>query len=309
MAKDQQEFGDGQDNFGNVASNAASAVKQVGKNAAKQAAAKGAEATAKAAAGVVKAGAESGKAVAGIAAGTAAGGPWGAAIAAAWSMRHTLFKVLICICLSIVFLVVLIISIPGIILDSMFAAIPTLPEIHVTVPDVYSTLFNAVTTSVNGGYIHSMAKVDRIITDGGYDREASMNALVDYAKDDAGYDTCYILAAYSASMGQKNTDKDDMISKLDAVADEMFPVTYEEVFEESAIPVSIYEDPSASDTSTGASRKYIRPTIHSFDDSVVNTAFGIDPDAQYYEFNVTYAEAIDCMASALKLTLDGTGGA
>ena len=50
---------------------------------------------ANAAAATVKAGVEGGKAVAEIAAGTAAGGPWGAILSAAWSLRHTLYKVLI----------------------------------------------------------------------------------------------------------------------------------------------------------------------------------------------------------------------
>ena len=39
---------------------------------------------------------DGGKAAAEIAAGTAAGGPWGAILSAAWAMRHTLFKILVC---------------------------------------------------------------------------------------------------------------------------------------------------------------------------------------------------------------------
>lgn len=68
-----------------------------------------------------------------------------------------------------------------------------------------------------------------------------MNALINYAQSSAGYDTCYILAAYSASMQQKNTGKDDMISKLNAVSADMFPVTYEEKTEERTIPATYYE--------------------------------------------------------------------
>lgn len=81
------------------------------------AAAKGAEATANAAAATVKAGVEGGKAVAEVAAGTASGGPWGAIIAAAWAMRHTLFKILCVVCLCVVFLVVLIVELPGILIN------------------------------------------------------------------------------------------------------------------------------------------------------------------------------------------------
>ena len=113
----KQQMGDGQDNVGQAASQAAKAAKQAAKQAATKAAAKGAEATTKAAAATVKAGVESGKAVAEIAAGTASGGPWGAIIAAAWAMRHTLFKILICVCLVLLFLIVMIASLPSIIWD------------------------------------------------------------------------------------------------------------------------------------------------------------------------------------------------
>ena len=118
MAEPQkQQMGDGSDNIGQAAGQAAKAAKNAGKQAAKQAAKKGAEAAANAAAATVKAGVEGGKAVAEIAAGTAAGGPWGAIISAAWAMRHTLFKILVCLCLSVVFLIVMIVELPGIIIN------------------------------------------------------------------------------------------------------------------------------------------------------------------------------------------------
>ena len=53
---------------------------------------------------------------------------------------------------------------------------------------------------------------------------------------------------------------------------------------------------------------FVECTIHPFDSSVVLTAFGIDAEATYDQFNVTYAEAIQKMASALKMTLYGTLG-
>lgn len=119
MAEPQkQQMGDGSDNIGQAAGQAAKAAKNAGKQAAKQAAKKGAEAAANAAAATVKAGVEGGKAVAEIAAGTAAGGPWGAIISAAWAMRHTLFKILVCLCLSVVFLIVMIVELPGIIINA-----------------------------------------------------------------------------------------------------------------------------------------------------------------------------------------------
>ena len=96
---DKRQIGDGSDNYGEAAKQMAKAAKEAGKETAKQAAVKGAEAGANAAAATVQAGVEGGKAVAEIAAGTAAGGPWGAILSAAWAMRHTLFKILVCICL------------------------------------------------------------------------------------------------------------------------------------------------------------------------------------------------------------------
>ena len=118
MAEPQkQQMGDGSDNYGQAVGQAAKAAKNIGKETAKQAATKGAEAAANAAAATVKAGVEGGKAVAEIAAGTAAGGPWGAILSAAWAMRHTLFKILICICLSLVFLIVMIVELPGIVIN------------------------------------------------------------------------------------------------------------------------------------------------------------------------------------------------
>ena len=96
---DKRQIGDGSDNYGEAAKQMAKAAKEAGKETAKQAAVKGAEAGANAAAATVQAGVEGGKAVTEIAAGTAADGPWGAILSAAWAMRHTLFKILVCICL------------------------------------------------------------------------------------------------------------------------------------------------------------------------------------------------------------------
>ena len=229
MAEPQkQQIGDGQDNYGQAASQMARAAKQAGQEAAKQAAAKGVEAGANAAAATVQAGVEGGKAVAEIAAGTAAGGPWGAILSAAWALRHTLFKVLVCICLSIVFLVVMIVSLPGIIIDSIFGISGSPPVEGATLESVYTDMSSAVSDVVDAGYDQALARVEEIILDGGYDYDLSMEALINHAQSSAGYDVAYILAAYSASLEQRNTSKDDMVAKLDAVSGDMFPVTYEE---------------------------------------------------------------------------------
>ena len=104
----KEQFGDGQDNIGQAAAKASEAAKML----SEQAAAKGAEMAVNTAAASVQAGIEGGSAVANIAAGTAAGGPLGAALSAAWAMRHTLYKILICIGLFFTVIIVLVVSLP-----------------------------------------------------------------------------------------------------------------------------------------------------------------------------------------------------
>ena len=282
---DKKQPSDGRDDFGNAAKQAANAAKEIGKNAGKQAASKGTEAVANAAASSVKAGVAAGKAVSGIAAGTAAGGIWGAVIAAAWSMRHTLFKVLICICLSIVFLVVLIVSLPSIILESLF----DFGDSGET-QDVYA-VYAQLTQRVNGcifsGYTYAQEMAEKIISDEKYDAELSAAAFVDDAEDSLGLNAGYILAAYSASMEQKDTDINDLVLKLDGYKEEMFPVTYEE---------------KEAEDEDGDTVLYVACTIYPFDTEIVWKAFDIDPNAQYGDYDATYAEVIQTMAGALSGT-------
>ena len=234
----KQQFGDGQDNFGQAAGQAAKAAKEVSKQAAAQAAAKGAEATANAAAATVQAGVEGGKAVAEIAAGTAAGGPWGAILSAAWAMRHTLYKILICICLLLTILIVLIVSLPSIVTESVFGLNGTQPDPNATLESSYSDMSDVVSAVIDSAYDLSLSRVEEIILDGGYDYDLSMDALINHAQSSAGYDVCYILAAYSASLQQQGTTVDDMVTKLNRVADKMFPVTYEVKNQERLVPIT-----------------------------------------------------------------------
>ena len=231
---DKQQLGEGQDNFGQAAGQAAKAAKQF----SQQAAMKGAEATANAAAATVQAGVQTGKAAAQIAAGTAAGGPWGAILSAAWAMRHTLFKVLICICLVIVFLVVLLCSIPSIIFSNLFGSGGVPPDTGSSIEVSYAELSEDVSAVIDAGYEQSLARVEEIIRNGGYDYDLSMEALVNNAQSSAGYDVSYILAAYSASLEQKDTTAEDMVTKLSSVSGQMFPVSYEEKQLERLIPVT-----------------------------------------------------------------------
>jgi len=381
----KQQIGDGSDNYGQAAGQMAKAARQAGQEAVKQTAAKGAEQAANAAAATVKASVEGGKAAAEIAAGTAAGGPWGAILSAAWAMRHTLFKILVCICLSLLFLIVMVVSLPSIVFNSIFGLDGNKPAENVTPTAVYAEMAGAVSDVVDDGYNQALAKVEKIISDGGYDYDTSMDALINYAQSSSGYDVSYILAAYSASMQQQNTKKDDMISKLSGVAGNMFPVTSEEKQKEIVIPVTYYtykpvtltvvtkkvktgtvngvaqyryetaektyylqDEAHTSDqpveidafksvevtlpvysggTITGTKTetyyqangretvspttetiKYVECTIHPFDNTVIATAFGIDLNAPYEQFGITYGEAIQKMATALKMTLYGTAG-
>lgn len=384
---DKRQVGEGSDNYGEAAKQMANAAKQVGKESAKQAAAAGTKAVANASAAVVQASVEGGKAAAQIAAGTAAGGPWGAILSAAWALRHTLFKVLVCICLFFLLIIVMIVSLPSIILNSVFGldGTPVDMENPVTIQQSYDDMAASISTVVQDGYTLSLEKVEQIIADGGYDYDLSMESLINYAQSSSGYDVSYILAAYSASLGQKSTSEADMLSKLDAVADDMFPVTsaekeveltvpltystYREVtvtvvtsrsqtgtingvpqyryttesrtyyepdgtvtttepvtvpaFNEVTVSVPVYSEGSISGmkdatyyTAAGEETltpdteiiKYVECTIHPFDQSVILDAFSIDPSAIYDQFQITYREAIQSMANALKMTLYGTLG-
>lgn len=294
----KQQIGDGADNFGQAAGQMAKAAKQAGQETAKQAAAKGAEATANAAAATVKAGVEGGKAVAEVAAGTAAGGPVGAVISAAWSLRHTLFKILICICLAIVFFIVLIVSLPSIVTNNIFGLDGTQPVEGMTLDSSYTQMEQVVSNVIETAYQASLSRVEQIISSGGYNYEASSDATINYAQSSAGYDTCYILAAYSASLEQQGTDPEDMTAKLNSVASDMFPVTYEVKETEQTIT-------NEDGTTSVQTVQYVECTIHPFDNSVINRAFGIDPNAAYNQFGATYSEVIINMANALKRTLYG----
>lgn len=181
---------------------------------------------------------EGGKAVAEIAAGTAAGGPWGAILSAAWAMRHTLFKILVCICLFFLVIIVLIVSLPSVVTNSVFGRDGSMVDMEnpTTLLESYNDLSADISAVVEEGYDAALAKVEQIIEDGGYDYDLSMDALINYAQGFAGYDVSYILAAYSASLQQRNTGKEDMLAKLCSVADSMFTVAFVEKESEQIVP-------------------------------------------------------------------------
>lgn len=361
---ESRQIGDGQDNYSQAASDWIRAARQ-------------AESSVKA--GATAAGAaKTGKQIANVLRGAAQGGPAGAALSAIWNMRHTLFKILVCLCLFLLFLVVIIVSLPSIVTNSLLGLDGTQPIEGATLTGTYSDLEASVSAIVDSGLDLSLAQVEQIIEDGGYDYDLSMDALINYAKSSAGYDTCYVLAAYSASMEQQNTSKEDMLEKLSLVAGSMFPVTSEPTQEEREVPVTYYtykpvtvtavstqEDGTVISPYITESRScyerdeeltsdiavtvpayqevqipvpiysgsrivgyqtetyyelngtetlspttevvpYVVCTIHPFDNSVITSAFGIDPDATYNQFGITYRQAIQNMANALKQTLYGS---
>jgi len=300
MYDEQQQFGDGQDNYLKGAQKLAEAAKQAG--AASAASAAG-EATANAAAATVKASVEGGKAAAEIAAGTAAGGPWGAVLSAAWSLRHTLFKVLVSLCLFLLFIIVTVVSLPSIVTNNIFHLDPNTvdPNGPTELAANFDDLSATVSACIQNGYDDALARVEQIISAGGYDYDLSMEALVNNGLISTDYDTCYTLAAYSASLEQRGVSKSDLQAKLQAVSGQMYAVTYEE--KETQVTVPAEEEGAEPETKTV---KYVACTIHPFDQSVILTAFNIDTDAQYSQFNITYGEAITNMSNALKMTMYGT---
>lgn len=296
----KNQTGGGSDNYGQAAKQLTKAAEQIGKSTAKNAAAKGAEATGRAAAATVKGAAKTGKAVQQIAAGTAAGGPWGAIISAAWSMRHTLYKILVCVSLVIVFIVIIVTSLPSIILSNIKGSIfgsSGDPAAGNSLVASYSDLSDSVYKTIEKGYRSALEEADRIIAAGGYDYALSVSALEDQAAGTMNYDVCYILAAYSASVQRNNPSKENMVYKLERVKADMFPVTYEE---------RSTERPKEDHPSETETVKYAACVIHAFDEDVILTAFGIDINAKYGSYNLTYGEFIEYTSNALKMTLYGT---
>lgn len=307
MSDEQQHFGDGQDDYLKGARKAAEAARKAGTASAKAAGAAAGEATANAAAATVQAGVQGGKAAAEIATGTAAGGPWGAILSAAWSLRHTLFKILIFICLFLLLIIVGVVSLPSIVFNNIFHTDPSSvdPNAPTSVTASFDDASGVVSDCIQNGYDMALAWVEQIITEGGYDYDLSMDALVNNGLISTDYDTCYTLAAYSASMQQRGTTKADMKAKLDAVAGQMFAVTYEVKETTKTVQPEVAEGEEPGEPEE-VIVQYVVCTIHPFDQSVILTAFGIDTSAQYDQFGITYGEAITNMSNALKMTMYGT---
>ncbi len=281
----KQQFGEGSDNYGNAAKQMAKAAKSAGKTA--KAATEGARATANAAASTVNAGVKTGKAVAGIAKGAAVGGPWGAIISAAWSLRHTLFKILICVCMFVLILIITIVSLPSIIFRGIFG--------DNSFMDAYDDLSSSIYTTINTAYETTIGRVQDYIHGSAFDLTLSLGNIIDNTVKDKAYDVCYILASYSVSMYQQNTSKENLLEKMDSVSDRMFPVSYEEKSLTRKImgPLGFFIFETV---------EYLVCTISPFDDSVLLEAFNLDLDAEYSN-GISNREYVEYMTESLRKTL------
>lgn len=303
---DKQQFGDGQDQFGEAARNFASAAKSLGQESARQAGTAGAAGVANASTAAVQAGVEGGKAVSQIAAGTAAGGPWGAVLSAAWSLRHTLYKLLVCTCLFFLILIVLLASLPSIVTNQVFGLNGADMTNPLTLSQSMTRLSGVVADTLEAAHQAALERVNVLIAEGGYDQELSLDALDDQAGDSS-YDVAYVLCAYSISMEQLGTSQEDMARKLSNLADKLFSVTYDVKTAEVQLEqdTSSEEEESSSDSPQTQTVSYLAATIHPLNQDAILEAFGLDPSASYGGLSLTCGEAVTNMATALKLTLYG----
>lgn len=303
---DKQQFGDGGDQWGEAARNLANAAKELGKEGVKSAASGTAAGVANSSVAMVKAGVEGGKAVSQIAAGTAAGGPWGAVLSAAWSLRHTLYKLLVCTCLFFLILIVHLASLPSIVTNQVFGLNGADMTNPLTLSQSMTKLSGVVADALEAAHQAALERVNTLIAEGVYDQELSLDALDDQAGDSS-YDVAYVLCAYSVSMEQEGTSEADLKRKLAAAAEALYQVTYEEKTMEVAVTEGPAEEGEGESSQPPQTQTvvYAACTIHPLDQDAILDAFGLDPSASYGGLSLTCGEAITNMATALKLTLYG----
>jgi len=212
--EDKQQMGDGADDYAQAIRQALNGMKRVAKTAS-----------------------VGGTAAAQIAAGSAVG-PLGAIISAAWSLKHTLYKILVCIGIAMVILIVIITSLPGIVINQALGFGEN--QMPASMRTVYETVSDVVSASIQDDYEESLELAEKMIADGGYDKELSLAAMVDLAADKMDYDVAYIASVYSASMEQKDLSQEDMEKKLSGIAKNMFPVTAQEMVKTITQPVSYF---------------------------------------------------------------------
>ncbi len=288
----KQTVGDGQDNYAGAAKQGYKAARKI----AEKAATKTAEATVNAAASSVRAGVESGKAAAEIAVGTASGGLWGAIISAAWSLRHTLFKILVCICLFVVTLITMIVSLPDINFQDIKANFSDVENIEVNTLEVtYFSLADNIKKSIDKSYEKAKDKARSIIADDKYDGELSEARFDDTLDESYNYDVAYILAVYSISREQNGTSRAQLLNTLEAQANTLFTVVTQE---KTAEVTRTVDGEEKTYTVT-----YAVCTIELCDREKLLRVFGVDKDSEYKNYGISCGEYAEYMANALNMTL------
>lgn len=288
----KQTAGDGQDNYAGAAKQGYKAARKI----AEKAATKTAEATVNAAASSVRAGVESGKAAAEIAVGTASGGLWGAIISAAWSLRHTLFKILVCICLFVVTLITMIVSLPDINFQDIKANFSDVENIEVNTLEVtYFSLADNIKKSIDKSYEKAKDKARSIIADDKYDGELSEARFDDTLDESYNYDVAYILAVYSISREQNGTSRAQLLNTLEAQANTLFTVVTQE---KTAEVTRTVDGEEKTYTVT-----YAVCTIELCDREKLLRVFGVDKDSEYKNYGISCGEYAEYMANALNMTL------
>lgn len=276
----KKQLGDGNDNYGQAIKNAGEAAKQLSV-ATKEIA----KTTANAAAASVSAGVKTGKAVANIAKGMALGGPWGAIISAAWSMRNTIFKIIVVICLVLLILIVAALSMPLFILDKLFG---TSQNEYSDYGEAYNDAASQINQVIDDGYNLAYFTAEQIILNGGYDLGLSLIAKKDYDKNEKIH---YILSAYSVSVNYDEQNFSDLLLKLKAVKDEMFSISVIEKTESMLIDSASLEYENVA---------YLECEL-SFNDTAVLNGFSVDPNEKYMDSDITKGEMMDEMINSLTI--------
>lgn len=211
---------------------------ELGKQAASAArTAANAAQTARAAAEAVKGAAKVGSSAAKVAAGTAVGGPAGAAVQLALAFKEPIIKTVITvIVLFFLFMTVLIEALPSIVMNDVLGLNGVQPTM--TVEESYRRKLNIVVDTLERAHENALESVKRMITDGGYDMDRSLEEIADYARWDADYDPYWILAAYTVSVGQRNTSETDLISEMYYLEHNAFPIYSEVMSTEVSVPVT-----------------------------------------------------------------------
>ena len=71
-------------------------------------------------------------------------------------------------------IIVLVVALPSIVTESIFGLNGTQPDPNATLESSYTEMAAAVSSAIEAGYDQSLARVEEIILDGGYDYDLSI---------------------------------------------------------------------------------------------------------------------------------------